>query len=59
MVFAVADAQDNVRPELDRFGLTEKIGEDHIFPTVEDASRHSRARVRRISAFLPPRIASA
>ena len=38
VVFAVAHVQDDVRPELDRFGLTEKIGEDRYFPTVEDAA---------------------
>lgn len=37
VVFAVASAQDGVRPELDRFGLTDKIGEGRIFPTLEDA----------------------
>ncbi len=37
VVFAVAHVQDDVRPELDRFGLTEKIGEDRFFPTVEAA----------------------
>ncbi len=38
VVFAVAHVQDDVRPELDRFGLTEKIGEDRYFPSVEDAA---------------------
>ena len=37
VVFVVADVQDAVQPELDRFGLTEKIGADHIFPTLEAA----------------------
>jgi sulfate permease, SulP family len=37
VVFAVAEVQESVRPELDRFGLTEKIGEDRYFPTLEAA----------------------
>ena len=37
VTFAVADVRADVRPELDRFGLTAAIGEDHIFATLEDA----------------------
>jgi high affinity sulfate transporter 1 len=37
VVFAVAAATDDVRRELDAFGLTEKIGPDHYFSTVDDA----------------------
>jgi high affinity sulfate transporter 1 len=37
VVFAVAAATDDVRRELDAFGLTEKIGADHYFATVDDA----------------------
>jgi sulfate permease, SulP family len=37
VVFAVAAAGDHVRHELDRFGLTEQIGEEHYFATVDDA----------------------
>ena len=43
VVFAVADVRDAVRPELDRFGLTDAIGEDHIFATLEDAVAAFRA----------------
>ena len=37
VTFAVADVRTGVRPELDRFGLTDVIGADHIFATLEDA----------------------
>ncbi len=37
IVFAVADATDHVRDELDRFGFTERIGSDHCFASVHDA----------------------
>ena len=43
VVFAVADVRDAVRPELERFGLTDAIGEDHIFATLEDAVAAFRA----------------
>ena len=43
VVFAVADVRDAVRPELERFGLTAKIGEEHIFATLEDAVAAFRA----------------
>ena len=37
VVFAVAVVGDDVRRELDRFGLTEKIGEERYFDTLGDA----------------------
>jgi len=43
VVFAVADVRDSVRPELERFGLTDAIGSDHIFATLEDAVAAFRA----------------
>ena len=43
VVFAVADVRGAVRPELERFGLTDAIGEDHIFATLEDAVAAFRA----------------
>src|SRR5512132_1560360 len=37
IVFAVAEADDDVRRELDRFGLTDKIGPDRIFDSLQAA----------------------
>ena len=37
VVFAVAEASAEVREELDRFGLTKKIGEERYFDDIEDA----------------------
>ena len=37
ITFAVAEVRTAVRPEFDRFGLTEKIGQDNIFETLEQA----------------------
>jgi sulfate permease, SulP family len=37
VVFAFAEVRDNVQRELDRYGLTEKIGEDRIYETVQAA----------------------
>jgi MFS superfamily sulfate permease-like transporter len=37
IVFAVATALNDVLPELDRFGLIEAIGHDHIYPSLDDA----------------------
>ena len=37
VVFAVANVQDDVLPELERFGLIDVIGHDHVFANVEDA----------------------
>ncbi len=35
VVFAVVDASPEMRSELDRFGVTAKIGADHIFDSIE------------------------
>jgi MFS superfamily sulfate permease-like transporter len=37
IVFAVAEADDDIRRELDRFGLTAKIGPDRYFASLDDA----------------------
>jgi len=37
IVFAVAEASDVVRHELDRFGLTDKIGPEHYFDSLHAA----------------------
>ena len=37
VVFGIADVTDDVRQELDRFGVTEKIGEDRYFASLDDA----------------------
>ena len=37
IVFAVADASPELRRELDRFGVTQKIGPDHVFESLESA----------------------
>jgi MFS superfamily sulfate permease-like transporter len=37
IVFAVAEADDDIRRELDQFGLTAKIGTDHYFASLHDA----------------------
>jgi SulP family sulfate permease len=37
VVFAVADVTPEVRRELDRFGVTQKIGPDHIFDSLREA----------------------
>ena len=37
IVFAVADASPQLRGELDRFGVTQKIGPDHMFDSLESA----------------------
>jgi high affinity sulfate transporter 1 len=37
IVFAVAEVSDDLRHELDRFGLTAKIGADHYYPSLHDA----------------------
>jgi sulfate permease, SulP family len=44
IVFAVAEASDDVRRQLDRFGLTDKIGPDHYFDSLQagrDAFHHA------------------
>lgn len=37
VVFAVAEATEEVQPELERFGLVDAIGADHVFPTLAEA----------------------
>ena len=37
IVFAVADTSTHLRHELDRFGITDKIGREHIFDSLLDA----------------------
>jgi len=37
VTFAVADARKQLRRELDRYGLTEKIGEERIYDTIQEA----------------------
>jgi high affinity sulfate transporter 1 len=37
VVFGIAAATDDVRRELDRFGVTERIGENRYFGTLDDA----------------------
>ena len=37
IVFAVAEASDDIRRELDRFGLSGKIGPDHYFDSLHAA----------------------
>lgn len=43
IVFAVAGANDEVRRELDRFGVTERIGEEHYYDTPAEALAAFRA----------------
>lgn len=43
IVFAVANATDHVRDELDRFGLLDRIGRDRCFASVHDARDAFRA----------------
>ena len=40
IVFAVAEADDDIRREFDRFGLTDKIGPDRYYDTLR-AARHA------------------
>ncbi|HEV8165419.1 MAG TPA: sodium-independent anion transporter, partial [Actinomycetota bacterium] len=37
IVFAVAEANDDIRRQLDRFGLTDKIGPDRYFDSLHAA----------------------
>ncbi|WP_406829755.1 SulP family inorganic anion transporter [Pedococcus sp. KACC 23699] len=46
VVFAIAEANREVRPEMDRFGVTEAIGADRLYPTLEDAVTAYRAGTR-------------
>jgi MFS superfamily sulfate permease-like transporter len=43
ITFAVAAAGDHLRAELGRFGVTERIGADRIFPTIAEAVTAFRA----------------
>jgi MFS superfamily sulfate permease-like transporter len=43
IVLAVAEASDDLRRELDRFGLTDKIGPDHYFDSLHAARDAFRA----------------
>jgi SulP family sulfate permease len=43
VVFAVAGARPAVRRELDQFGVTAKIGADHVFETLDGAREAFRA----------------
>ncbi|HET6812753.1 MAG TPA: SulP family inorganic anion transporter [Actinomycetota bacterium] len=47
IVFAVAEASDDLRRELDRFGLTDKIGPNHYFDSIHAARHAFRAPSRR------------
>ena len=46
VVFAVADASQRLRQELDRFGITEKIGADRYFDGVDSAREAFRAATK-------------
>jgi len=37
VVLALCEVDDKVRPELDTFGITEKVGAEHVYETVEEA----------------------
>ena len=37
IVFAIAEPTDQLRAELDRFGITEKIGSDHVYDSLDAA----------------------
>jgi SulP family sulfate permease len=37
VVLAVCEVDDSVRTELDAFGITAKVGSEHIYDTAEDA----------------------
>jgi sulfate permease, SulP family len=37
VVFAIAEASPKVRRELDRFGVTSRIGREHVYATLDDA----------------------
>jgi MFS superfamily sulfate permease-like transporter len=44
VVFAIAGAGPEVRRQLDRFGVTGKIGDDHVYESVDSALAAFRAR---------------
>jgi SulP family sulfate permease len=39
IVFAIAEPNEHVRAELDRFGITDRIGADHVYDSLADARR--------------------
>ena len=43
VVLAICEVDDKVRRELDLFGITDKIGAEHVYETVEDALEAFRA----------------
>jgi sulfate permease, SulP family len=47
IVLAIAEASDDLRRELDRFGLTDKIGPDHYFDSIHATRDAFHARSRR------------
>ena len=47
IVFAVAGASGHLRRELDRFGVTERLGRERYFDTVQDARDAFHADRRR------------
>jgi SulP family sulfate permease len=46
VVLAIAGAREAAGPELERFGVTEKVGREHIFGSLEDAVAAFRASKR-------------
>ena len=46
IVFGVAEASPQLRAELDRFGITERIGADRYYDGIEDAREAFRASER-------------
>ena len=46
IVMAIAEASPQLRAELDRFGVTERIGADHYYDGIEDAREAFRASER-------------
>ena len=43
VVLALCAVNERVRKQLDTFGITPKVGEEHIYETVEDATEAFRA----------------
>jgi SulP family sulfate permease len=43
VVLAIAGAREGAAPELERFGVTERVGRDHVFASLEDAVAAFRA----------------
>ena len=46
IVFGIAEASPQLRAELDRFGVTERIGADHYYDGIEAARDAFRASVK-------------